>query len=306
MGPANDEMVETVADLLKSAGEPYRFIATHEMPGTVRFGFGLPGPSGGFSFPDGTVLPTDDIKAIYHRVGFSDFEVGPDYDPVETQFVNAECVTTLNGYLNCTPALVVNRPVASGSNASKPFQISLVQNYGFEVPITLVTSLPESAREFYETLGGKVIYKSISFTRSIVQRMTAEDLDRLEMVRTCPVQFQEAVEGNDIRVHVVGNQVFPSLITAEESDYRYDKKSVVMATELPEDVERRCVEMTRALGFVMSGIDLRVTPEGKYYCFEVNPSPAFSWYQNRTEQPITEALCDLLIRANNGEVLDFP
>jgi D-alanine-D-alanine ligase-like ATP-grasp enzyme len=28
----------------------------------------------------------------------------------------------------------------------------------------------------------------------------------------------------------------------------------------------------------VAGIDLRRTPSGEWYCFEVNPSPAYSWF----------------------------
>jgi glutathione synthase/RimK-type ligase-like ATP-grasp enzyme len=44
----------------------------------------------------------------------------------------------------------------------------------------------------------------------------------------------------------------------------------------------------------MTGVDLRETPEGEYYCFEVNPSPGFIYYEKNSRQPISAALADLL------------
>jgi len=44
----------------------------------------------------------------------------------------------------------------------------------------------------------------------------------------------------------------------------------------------------------VAGIDLRRTPEDEWYCFEVNPSPAFSFYEEATHQPIAEAIAALL------------
>ena len=49
-----------------------------------------------------------------------------------------------------------------------------------------------------------MIYKSISGIRSIVQKVTKHDLDRLDRIRWCPTQFQRLVEGQDIRAHVIG------------------------------------------------------------------------------------------------------
>ena len=44
----------------------------------------------------------------------------------------------------------------------------------------------------------------------------------------------------------------------------------------------------------MAGIDLRLTSDGKWYCFEVNPSPAFT-FQAATNHRVDEAIADLLI-----------
>jgi D-alanine-D-alanine ligase-like ATP-grasp enzyme len=46
---------------------------------------------------------------------------------------------------------------------------------------------------------------------------------------------------------------------------------------------------------IVAGIDLRHTPAGKWYCFEVNPSPGFTYYQAATHQPIDEAIAQLLV-----------
>jgi hypothetical protein len=40
--------------------------------------------------------------------------------------------------------------------------------------------------------------------------------------------------------------------------------------------------------------DLKETPDGEYYCFEVNPCPGFLYYERHTHQPISTALASLL------------
>jgi len=97
-----------------------------------------------------------------------------------------------------------------------------------------------------------------------------------------------------VRVHVVGDRAFASRIVAQSSDYRYDKEAEVEDWDLPEPWTERCLQLARKLGLWLAGIDLRFTPEGEVVCFEANPSPAFTWYEARTGQPITSALCDLL------------
>jgi hypothetical protein len=50
--------------------------------------------------------------------------------------------------------------------------------------------------------------------------------------------------------------------------------------------------------WVQSGIDLKITPDDEVYCFEVNPSPAFSYYESNTGQPISAAIARALTKAN--------
>jgi glutathione synthase/RimK-type ligase-like ATP-grasp enzyme len=204
---------------------------------------------------------------------------------------------------NTLPSLVVNRPSASASNGSKPYQQQIISKYGFKVPCTLVTTAPDEAHRFYDEHDGRVIYKSVSSVRSIVKKLTPADLKQMERVRNCPVQFQEYVPGVDIRVHTVGDRLFAAEITSEASDYRYASEGdnrVIRGIELPADIAQQCLDLTKGLGLIMGGIDLRRSPSGDYYCFEVNPSPAFTFYESYTQHQIGDALVRLL---HQGESL---
>jgi glutathione synthase/RimK-type ligase-like ATP-grasp enzyme len=210
----------------------------------------------------------------------------------------AESSCAFVAFANSVPALVVNRPAASNSNGSKPYQQQVIARHGFAVPRTVVTTVPEEARRFYEKCRGRVIYKSISAQRSIVRRLTSDDLERLHQVRVCPTQFQEYIPGVDVRVHTIGDRIFATEIVTEAMDYRYAAREgaarEMRPVDLPPAVAERCQLLTRALGLVIGGVDLRRSPDGQYYCFEVNPSPAFTFYQAHTGQRIGDALIDLL------------
>lgn len=298
MGDLEEPMIEDVLEELESRGAPVRFVSSDELPGEVTVSVALPGSGSCLRWSsDGEVLPLEKVRSVYHRLGFQSFQGLADYSGEEEAFVAAECMGVLTPVLNGLKARVVNPPLSSGTNASKPYQCMLVREAGFSVPETLVTNDPQSALEFYERHQGRVIYKSISYVRSIVRQMTSEDLGRLDTLRTCPIQLQEMVEGNDYRVHVIGDEdIFAHQILADEADYRYDKQANITAFDLDDETQERCLRLARSLRMHIAGVDLRLTPEGEFYCFEVNPSPAFSWYEVRTGQPITEALCDLLQR----------
>jgi glutathione synthase/RimK-type ligase-like ATP-grasp enzyme len=213
--------------------------------------------------------------------------------------VGAEYQASMMGMLDLLPCVVVNRAKASMSNDSKVFQSFLIQSVGLLSPRTLITTVPDEVRTFYEACERSVIYKSLSGTRSIVHRLTDDDLaHRVDRVRNCPTQFQECIQGVDVRVHTVGNQLFPTEIFSEVPDYRYAAREgaslLLKEAWLPLDVQSACFRLSEALGLAVAGIDLRRTADGSYYCFEVNPSPAFIFYERATDQPISEAVAVLL------------
>ena len=203
----------------------------------------------------------------------------------------------LLSWAELTSACVVNRPSAMASNHSKPYQASIIQSCGFTIPETLVTTDPEAVRSFWDQ-HGTVIYKSLSSVRSIVTRLTPAHRSRLHDITACPTQFQQYIPGRDYRVHVVGEEIFACEIVSAADDYRYAHRQglavELRAYTLPMACAERCQTLAAALGFVVAGIDLRCTPEGQWYCFEVNPSPAFTYYQAATGQPIAAAIARLL------------
>src|SRR5690242_19885102 len=203
----------------------------------------------------------------------------------------------LHRWVELAPGRIVNRADPQGSNGSKPYQAQLIVQYGFDIPETLITDDPARVRAFHEQHGA-LIYKSISGVRSIVQQLTDADMERLEHIRWCPVQFQALVPGIDMRVHVVGEEVFPTEIISDRLDYRYARRhggsASLRAAELPPEIAARCVALTHGLGLAFAGIDLKFAPDGRVVCFEVNPCPAFSFYEANTEQPIAEAVARYL------------
>jgi glutathione synthase/RimK-type ligase-like ATP-grasp enzyme len=247
----------------------------------------------------GQAIGLDENDAVYARP-FESWRVlgraghAPDSDEVRHA---AALDAALWAWLDIADALVINRPSAMASNSSKPYQAELIRAHGLRIPETLVTTDPDAAREFVARHGA-VVYKSVSGVRSIVSRVTDEAIARLDDVAWCPTQFQAQVPGIDYRVHAVGERIFTCEIRSEADDYRYAGRQnipvEILPAELPTDIAARCVSLSRALELPLAGIDLRRTPEGEWYCFEVNPSPGFTYYERAAGQPIAAALADLL------------
>jgi glutathione synthase/RimK-type ligase-like ATP-grasp enzyme len=199
-----------------------------------------------------------------------------------------------------TPACVINRAEPQASNMSKPYQAQLIAAHGLGVPETLITSDPAQALDF-RAVHREVIYKSISAVRSIVHTLEEADLDRLERIRACPVQFQQRLAGIDVRVHVIGSTAIATEIVSTHVDYRYASRqggeAALRPTTVPAEISERCIEVARALGLDFAGIDLKHTLDDEWFCFEVNPSPAFSYFEANTDQPIALTLARYLAAA---------
>lgn len=208
----------------------------------------------------------------------------------------------LYAWLAVTPAMVVNRSVAQASNAAKPYQLAIIAQTGFAIPETLVTNDPAQVKAFRDR-HRLVVYKSISGERSIVSSLTDLDLERLDRLRLCPVQFQAWVPGPDVRVHVVGNETFAACVRTSAIDYRYPTRSgelppEITRFELSGELAQRCVVLARRLGLELAGIDLRLGDhDGEPVCLEVNPSPAFSYYELSANLPIAAAVARRLANA---------
>jgi hypothetical protein len=205
---------------------------------------------------------------------------------------------TLQAWADLTPARVVNRPADMAANTSKPYQAAQIQRAGFVTPPTLLTT-DAAAVAAFAAEHGTLIYKSLSGTRSMVSRLEAEQWQRIETVAWCPTQFQAFIPGVDYRIHVVGHEIFACKVISAASDYRYPEREGVTISMtpfvLPEVLANQCRELADQLRLHVAGIDLRQTPDGDWYCFEVNPSPAFTAYQAATHQPIAEAIAQLLM-----------
>jgi glutathione synthase/RimK-type ligase-like ATP-grasp enzyme len=178
-------------------------------------------------------------------------------------------------------ATVVNRPAAAASNFTKPIQTKAAMACGFHVPGTLLTNDLEKARAF-AARHGQVVYKAAGGTPSFTGLLDLSDTRRLEQLGTCPTYFQQYIAGTNVRVHVVGKDVFAVEITSDAIDYRRDTHEM-FPTSLPEAIAEKCRIVSRALGLLAAGIDLIRSADGKWYFLEANPSPAFTFYPDRDD-----------------------
>jgi glutathione synthase/RimK-type ligase-like ATP-grasp enzyme len=225
-------------------------------------------------------------------------------DPDAHAFSHGEWHDALYGLYQLLRCPWMNPPLHNDVASRKAYQLVVASELGLRIPDTLMTSDPAAAAAFVERHGiGRTIYKIFSATQQVwreTRLVTAEDITQLEALRLAPVIFQEYIAAvADVRVTVVGDQVFAMAIDSRGTSYEVDfRVSLAEArtgpTMLPDDVAGQLRELLARLGIVYGAIDLRLTPDGEYVFLEVNPAGEFLFAEAGTGLPITDAVAGWL------------
>jgi glutathione synthase/RimK-type ligase-like ATP-grasp enzyme len=225
--------------------------------------------------------------------------------PGHRLFAINETQEALVGLWHSLDASWINEPSADDRAHRKPYQLRVAQDMGLAIPSTVMTSDPFEARRFADSRGFRsVVYKSFSATESEwreTRLLRSEELGLLDQVRHAPVIFQEYIDAvYDLRITVVGDDVFPAAIWSQQTDYIVDSRidianAKVEPVAIPADLEELLRAYVRRLGLVFGAIDMRLTPEGQYVFLEINPAGQFMYIQVQTNQPIASAVARALV-----------
>ena len=220
-------------------------------------------------------------------------------------FTYTECHEAIAGMWAALDVTWVNQPERDEVAHHKPYQLAIATEVGLPIPRTLITNDPVEARDFVGEVGlHQTIYKTFLASEENwreTRLLRDEEFAMLDQVRFAPVIFQEFIPATaDIRATVIGDQIFAAAISQSNGayafDYRMDMPAATFeATTLPAETEERIHALMRRLGLIYGAIDLRRTKTGDYIFLEVNPAGEWRFVEERTQQPITDALARLLM-----------
>lgn len=129
-----------------------------------------------------------------------------EFSPGDAQYLQTESWAALISLFHqlSRHCLVANHVTRRDYLISRWAELNLLAECGLEVPRTLITSRPQAARDFYESLGGRVVCKSVAGPAPVFREVGAQDLEKLHRLTLCPVHYEELPQGWACRVVVVG------------------------------------------------------------------------------------------------------
>lgn len=248
----------------------------------------------------------DDVRSLYWRrptwpsfAGLSD----PD-----ARFAEAQVRHGLGGVLFELPGCqYVNHPLRNFEAEHKPLQLAVAQQLGLRVPPTLVSNDVDAVRDFI-ALHGQVVYKALRWTpyrrggiglTTWTEPVAIDDLDA--SIAAAPHLFQARVDKvADMRVVVVGYQVFSIRIESDLLDWRRDYSALTYkVVRLPHRVERGLTAYLRHFRLATGSFDLAVDRMGDFHWLELNPNGQWGWLEEETGLPLAAAFAELLERGRS-------
>ena len=247
------------------------------------------------------------LKAIYFRRGVYPREAFTSQHTPDEQLIRTHRSAFMRSFMIFDSCQWMNHPAATYKAEHKAVQLATAKRIGFAVPRTAITNHasgitavaqgdPTVAIKGVDTvLVRQDDVETFGYT-SILETKAAEEAH----LSSAPLVAQQALtEKLDLRVTVVGDEVFCSSVTRRgqpiRGDWRLAKEGATFQQyELPAEIATKCTQLTQTLGLVFGAIDLAVQ-DGTYYFLEINPTGEWAWLVDQSNLPIDKAIANKLL-----------
>lgn len=228
----------------------------------------------------------------------------------EVSFLRSEMLYVLEGiYKVLDNKFWLNKISAIRNSENKLFQLMIANEIGFITPDSLVSNDPEKVLDFYTTHRENCIIKPIKSglvegdgeTGVIFTTRVELNESNIDRIVTCPIYIQPLIAKKaDIRVTIVGKEVFAALIHTENvtdaiSDWRQsDQELAYSEHQLPEEIIEKCLNLMKILSLNFGAIDFVLDQNDQYIFLEINPNGQWAWIEKRLNFKISDAITKIL------------
>lgn len=312
--PGDDHLLPVLGELERMGSEVV-VVDTSTIPATTSAcaDYSREGEDWRLRLADGSVVDLGRCRSGWWRRALPSPPDARIADPGQAAWAANETYEAMAGFWDVVPITWVSPPRAIEMSMMKTWQLPVARAVGLHVPRTRITSDPGEARAFIDELGiGRVICKAFSATTDSWRETRLVGPDEyavLDRVALAPVIFQEFIPAEvDLRITVVGERVFAAAIHSQELPYALDFRLSldrgsgvrIEPTKVPDAVEEGLLRLLKSAGLRYGAVDMRLTPEGEYVFLEVNPAGQWRFVEEKTAQPITEAMAGLLTELDSA------
>ena len=262
------------------------------------------GPALTIDGPIGHHVVGEDLRSVFYRQPiFLRNAAGAPLAPAE-QLERSQWSAFLRALSVFEDSAWMNFPASTYLAESKPYQLRAARACGMCVPGTTVTNAASAVKDQFadsvaiKSLDTVLLRDGSDSLFTYTSFAEAESLSD-DAVAQAPLIAQDAlVEKTDLRVTVVGTQVFAVRVLANGSgvvgDWRLTPKANLVYEDvaLDEEVAESCIRLMRALRLSFGALDLAETPAGTFF-IEVNPTGEWGWLST-PDRPIGAAIAGWL------------
>lgn len=308
----DDITVDFIIKELQERGIPYYRLNTEDIPNKISIKLNL--NSNIFELTDkvkGININLLDFNSIYYRRPlFNDFSYIEGINIQELNYLKSELVFIFEGlYKVLRKKYWLNNVYSIREAENKIYQLQLAQEVGFKIPLSVISNQSERVNEVRADCEDDCIIKpiksgnmkDISSPKVVFTTKLKGDQD-LERIESFPVFIQDNIRKQfDLRIIVIGNEIFAAQIHSQnnkdsEVDWRRGQQILEHRNhELPVEVGKMCIELTRKLSLNYSAIDMILDEHGDYIFLEINPNGQWAWLEKRLGFPLSKKIVDLLI-----------
>jgi glutathione synthase/RimK-type ligase-like ATP-grasp enzyme len=290
--------------------EFYRF-NTEELTKSVTFSLNF--SSNSYQIEDSKTQKSFDLKeftSVYYRrpelpvFNSSELSVG------EVNFIRNEFIYTLEGiYKLLCKAYWISPLYYIREAENKIYQLDLAKSTGFTIPNSIITNSYEQVSFFFKENKEECIIKPIK--SGLIEDDTESKVVFTNILKSIPENKEKIssstnylqshiLKKGDIRVIVVGNKIFATLIHSQENsktktDWRKGEMNLKHEKiNLPEEINIKCIALLQALKLRYGAIDFILDDSGNYIFLEINPNGQWAWIEKQTGYNITQEIVNLL------------
>lgn len=299
LGTAEDRHAAAIYNKIVARGTRVAYFDARLYPRdmTVTFDGALP-MSGTIRYRDGrAAIDLSAVNCIYCR-HWDDLihAVDGSQDEVELRETEASLGSLFRG-LECN---WINPIDALKNSRYRIHQLQKIRTQGIRVPEIIVSNDFRRVQAFFSMTEEQLLYRPSGWNNSSWNLGQIDDIGRhISDLPGTPVEYQENIQGDEVRAYVIGDSVFAGVVESEASDFTGTLGGdYVRPVELPQEAKRTCLRAAAALELVFCAIDMRITPEGEFAVIDVEANPLFMHFEQTTRLPISDRLVELLIASD--------